>query len=207
MCCKIRLLNLAFAIILILLAACTSSGPKAALDDMATALDKYDSSAFMAQIDLNAYATNRLKNITENDSALSSLNALSNLLGLGNLDNFIDSVVDLKGQLAQQFERGVASGEMMAQCAKTETPECPWVPQSLRNARIVELNANAAIAQVTTPAKLTSWLALRKIDNRWLVVGQAVMENRARSYALAADNAQKPAPAKKQGNSKKQLDI
>ncbi|MDE7370156.1 MAG: hypothetical protein K2N07_00120, partial [Desulfovibrio sp.] len=61
-------------------------------------------------------------------------------------------------------------------------------------ATVVELGEDAAIAKVTTPARLTSWLALRKVGGRWLVVGRAAMEQTARQYALAAP-AEQEAPA------------
>ncbi|HZF61713.1 MAG TPA: hypothetical protein VEZ52_08845, partial [Desulfovibrio sp.] len=63
-------------------------------------------------------------------------------------------------------------------------------------AKITELGADAAVAQVTTPARMTSWLALRKVGEKWLVVGQAVMESTAREYALQKAPAapEKPAP-------------
>ena len=43
---------------------------------------------------------------------------------------------------------------------------------------------------------MTSWLALRKVGEKWLVVGQAVMESTAREYALQKAPAapEKPAP-------------
>jgi len=70
------------------------------------------------------------------------------------------------------------------------------VPESLKAAKITELGADAAVAQVTTPARMTSWLALRKVGEKWLVVGQAVMESTAREYALQKAPAapEKPAP-------------
>lgn len=174
--------------------ACTSNGPQQALDKMAKALENFDSTAFLAQMDMTAYASNKLKNITENDQTLNSLNTIGDMLGLGNLDELINNVVDFKGRLTQNFERGVASGQIMAECRTSDTPDCPWVPQSLRDAKIVELNKDAAIARITTPAQLTSWLALRKINDKWQVVGQAVMENRARAYALAGSSALRGQP-------------
>ena len=178
----------------LLLAACLSaSGPERALDGLATALDSNDSAAFLAGVDMAAFAENHIRNMTAEDPALGSLDALGNFLGLGGVDRFLGNLLDVRGRLETEFRRGVSSGELMARCRTAETPDCPWVPRSLREAKIVELGPDAAIARVTTPARLTSWLALRRVGERWLVVGQAVMEEAARACALGA-KAKTPAP-------------
>lgn len=184
------------------LAACnlTASGPQKILDEMASAMDNNNSAVFLSYIDMNAFAANHIKNMTRNDSTLGSLNDIGNLLGLGNLDELIGSMVDMKGRIEQQLNRGVASGELMAECRSATTPDCPWVPQSLRSSTVVELGPNAAIAKITTPARLTSWIALHKFGEKWLVVGQAVMEEQARIYAQSAGQATNQTP----GNHQKQ---
>ena len=65
---------------------------------------------------------------------------------------------------------------------------------------MVELGPDAAVASVTTPAGMTSWLALRKQGETWRVVGRAVMENMARAFAQAGSQtkAASAAPAKAQ---------
>lgn len=181
--------GLILAAIAAVLVACTATGPQKALDELAQAMDKNNSQAFLAGIDMDAYAANYVRNMTNNDEALSSINAIGQMFGLGNLDDLIGSVVDMGKRLSDQFNRDIATGELMAKCRQAETPNCPWVPQSLRNARIVEIGQDAAIAQVTTPARLTSWLALRKIGGKWLVVGQAALEATAREYATAGQQA------------------
>ena len=112
------------------------------------------------------------------------------------MEDLLGSVVDMQARLQKQYMRGVSTGELVAQCAKADTPDCPWVPESLKSAKVVELGDGAAIAQVTTPARMTSWLALRKVGEKWLVVGQAVMESTAREYAVQKAPAApaKPAP-------------
>ena len=63
----------------------------------------------------------------------------------------------------------------------------------------MELGPDAAVASVTTPAGMTSWLALRKQGENWRVVGRAVMENMARAFAQAGQAKAAPAaPAKAQ---------
>ena len=99
----------------------------------------------------------------------------------------------MEDKLRKSLTRGVSTGELMAHCRKAERPDCPWVPESLRNARVVELGPDAAVASVTTPAGMTSWLALRKQGENWRVVGRAVMENMARAFAQAGQA--KAAPA------------
>ncbi len=168
-----------------ILAACTSNGPERALDKMAAALENNNSSAFMAQMDISAYSSNKIKEYAKNNEALSSLNALGRMFGLNNVDDLLENLIDLKGNLTQELERGVASGELMAVCRAGNTPECPWVPSSLRDAKVVLLGSDAAIAKVTTPAHMASWLALQKRGENWLVVGQAVMEDQAKAFAAA----------------------
>lgn len=172
-----------------LLLACTASGPKKALDDIAKSMEDNNSQAFLAQIDMPAYAANFVKSMTANNEALNSLNVFGQMLGLGNIDQLIDSVVDVRARLADEFNRGVASGELMAQCRDATTPDCPWVPQSLRQAEVKELGQDAAIAKVTTPARLTCWLALRKNNGKWQIVGRAVLEDEAAAMARAGASA------------------
>ena len=59
----------------------------------------------------------------------------------------------------------------------------PLVLQSLKAAKIIEVGPDAAIASVTTPANITSWLSPRKEGNAWKIVGRAPLENLARRYA------------------------
>lgn len=179
---------------LCLLMACTATGPQSALDKLATAMEKNDNQAFVAQFDMDAYAANFLKTMTRNNEALSSLNALGQILGLGNIDQLVNSIVNVKAKLTNEFNRGVASGELMAQCRTATTPDCPWVPASLRQAQIKELGPDAAIARVTTPERLTCWLALHKFNDSWLVVGNAVLETDAAALAKTG----KPAPGQVQ---------
>ena len=163
---------------------------------MADALNKNDGAAFLAQIDMKPFAANQIKNMTREDQALNALDSMGRLLGLGGMEDLLGSVVDMQARLQKQYMRGVGTGELVAQCGKADTPDCPWVPESLKAAKITELGADAAVAQVTTPARMTSWLALRKVGEKWLVVGQAVMESTAREYALQKAPAapEKPAP-------------
>lgn len=185
---------------LFVLAACEKTGPAAALEDMARALNRNNSAAFLARIDMSAFAANYISSMTRNDEALNSLNSIGELLGLGSLDRLIGSVVDMGSRLTREFDRGVASGELMAQCKASTRPDCPWTPQALSEAQVYQLNDVAAVAKVTTQARITSWLALRKNGGAWQVVGQAVMENRARELALtggaeAAPGGQQASPA------------
>ena len=160
-----------------LLASCLSSGPEKPLGAMADAMEKNDSAAFLAQMDMPLFAANEARNMTNENEAL-----------------------NMEDKLRKSLTRGVSTGELMAHCRKAERPDCPWVPESLRNAKVVELGPDAAVASVTTPAGMTSWLALRKQGETWRVVGRAVMENMARAFAQAGSQtkAASAAPAKAQ---------
>ena len=66
-----------------LVAACVTSGPQKALNDVADALSKNDGGAFLAQLDMKPFATNQIKNMTREDQALNALDSMGRLLGLG----------------------------------------------------------------------------------------------------------------------------
>lgn len=168
----------------VLLAACMTSGPEKTLGEMADALSNNDSAAFMANMDLKRFANNEISNMTQESRGLNMLDSLGRRLGIGGVDKMLNSIVDVENDLRQHFQRGVSTGELMADCRQATTPDCPWVPESLRKAKVVKLNETAAVASVTTPAGMTSWLALQKRGESWQVVGQAVMEDTARKYAL-----------------------
>lgn len=189
-----RFLILLLAVCLL---ACGPSGPQAALDHLAQALENNNPHEFIAGFDMDAYADNQIRNFTEGDQAMSVINSFGRILGFGNVDELVASLIDLKGNIEQRFTQGVASGELMAQCRTAITPDCPWTPGALRSARVVELGQDAAIAQVTTPAKITSWLGLRKQGGKWLIVGQAVLEARARTMV----EPRQPTPQPQKGRS------
>lgn len=182
-----------------LLASCLSSGPEKPLGAMADAMEKNDSAAFLAQMDMSLFAANEARNMTSENEALNMLDSLGQDLGLGGMDQLLGSALNMEDKLRKSLTRGVSTGELMAHCRKAERPDCPWVPESLRNARVVELGPDAAVASVTTPAGMTSWLALRKQGENWRVVGRAVMEDMARAFAQAGQAKAAPAaPAKAQ---------
>jgi hypothetical protein len=170
---------------------CQTTGAKKPLAAMAKALVKNDAGAFMAEMDMRRFSANVVRNMTSEDRALGVLDDLGRRLGLGGMEDLLGSVMDMESRMTRKFQRGVGTGELMAQCKVATTPDCPWVPDSLENAQITEIGENAAIAKVTTPARLTSWLALQRHGERWLVVGQAVLESSARDYA-----ADRTAPAR-----------
>ncbi len=180
------------------LLACMTSGPQKPLNAMADALSKNDSAAFLALMDTRQYAVNQFNNMKQENRGLDILDSLSRDLGLGGVDNLFGDIINMEDRLRTAFRRGVSTGEMMARCRTATTPDCPWVPESLRKARIIELGADAAVASVTTPVGMTSWLALQKRGEQWKVVGRAIMEEEARRYAQApsaAPAAPAPAPA------------
>lgn len=168
----------------LLLAACMTSGPEKTLGAMADALSANDSAAFMANMDLKRFSANEIANMTQESRGLNMLDSLGRRLGIGGMDKMLNSIVDVENDVRQHFLRGVSTGELMSDCRQATTPDCPWVPESLRKARVVSLNETAAVASVTTPAGITSWLALRKQGDVWVVVGQAALEDTARKYAL-----------------------
>jgi len=106
------------------------------------------------------------------------------MLGLGSqVNDLINSIIDLQGRYTDTFTRTVASGELQDQCSKSKTPDCPWVPEALASAEVRELNETAAVAKVTTPANMTSWIALRKHNDQWKIVGKATLQDTAEKFA------------------------
>ena len=180
---------------ILFLCACDGNGPKQALNNTAKALEAYNPQEFLQNFDLKLYTSNHIEALTQNDRALNMLNSFGNALGLGGIDSLINSFMDVQEDIKNNFNMGVSTGELMADCREGDSPLCPWVPQSLRDATITEVGENGAIAKVTTPAKLTCWLALRKVANSWLIIGLAPLESQAREFASSGGKAAQP-PAK-----------
>ena len=174
-----------------LLLACQPAGADKTLGKMAAALRQNDSAAFISCIDLGTFAANELKTITRSNAALGALDSLGKMLGLGNMDSMVEKFVDLPAKLQEQFNYGVSTGELAAQCRQSTSSGCPWTPDALANARSVSVGESAAVAKVTVASGLTTWLALHRFGDVWKVVGMAPLENEARAYALAGS--QKPA--------------
>ena len=126
-----------------LLASCLSSGPEKPLGAMADAMEKNDSAAFLAQMDMPLFAANEARNMTNENEALNMLDSLGQDLGLGGMDQLLGSALNMEDKLRKSLTRGVSTGELMAHCRKAERPDCPWVPESLRNAKVVELGPDA----------------------------------------------------------------
>lgn len=176
----------------VLLAACQTGGPKKTLEDTANALTKRDSGAFLAQIDSRSYAAHEFVNLKASNELLNGLDTFGQMLGLGSqVNDLLNTVIDLEGRNTKTFTRTVATGELVNQCTKAQTPDCPWVPDALNKAEVKELGPDAAIAKLTTPANMTSWIALRKEGEKWRIVGKAVLEEMATKFA----NDAKPLPA------------
>lgn len=173
------------ALLVFLLGACMETGPRKTLNDMARAMEKNNGPAFLASFNMPLFAENYIRSMTRSDEALNSINTLGKLFGLGSLDDLIGNVLDVESRLTEEYGGGVSTGKLKLACENASTADCPWVPASLRDAEIVELSPQAAIAKITTPIRITSWLALRKQGDKWMVVGQAPLESTASAYALA----------------------
>ena len=180
-----KLLSLACMLCLALaLSACEGSGPKSALDAASKALQAKDSQAFLAQIDMKSYAAHEMVNLKQDHTRLNRLDSIGDMLGLGSeLNELLDQIMDLENRTVKTLNRTVSSGELVNLCTKAQTPDCPWVPEALAKAEVKNLSETEAVARVTTPANMTSWIALRKADKDWKIVGKAVMEEDAARFA------------------------
>ena len=167
-----------------LLAGCQETGAKKTLSDAAKALTEKNSQAFLGLIDMDAFASHELVNLKENNSFLSFAGEVGSLFGVGNeMDEWLKGAMNLKDQYTRTFTRTVGTGELVNQCTTAKTPDCPWDPDGLKKAEVKEIGTNAAVARVTTKANMTSWVALQKQGEKWVIVGKAILEDQATKFA------------------------
>lgn len=178
-----------------LLAACQSSGPSRALSAMARALQQNDSATFMAHIDVQSLAASEVRNLTGNSQVIGALDSIGRMLGFGNVGDLVGQMVDVPGRISRQLEYGVSTGELMARCRRDTEPGCPWAPESLEKGQVTEVGKGAAIARVTSPTGITTWLALALKGKVWQVVGLAPLESQARACALGQEPGASQPPA------------
>ena len=172
-----------FAACALLLAGCIGSGPGKALHDVASSLERKDSAAFLAKIDAKRYAAAFMDNLTQGNSALKALDSVADkLFGMGVAD-MVNSVASVEAQLVADFKKRVATGELVNECSQAASTDCPWAPASLRNAKIKELGPDAAVAHVTVPGNIATWLAMQQIEGEWKIVGLSPQEELAARYA------------------------
>ncbi|MBQ4566885.1 MAG: hypothetical protein IJA79_02015 [Desulfovibrio sp.] len=186
--------TISLAICAALLAACFASGPQKTLNQLAQALQKKDVDAFLPLLDLQALASNDIKNLTQENQTLNAMDSLGRELGLGSVDSLLGGLLgDRAGDLAKSFAEGVASGALEDQCRASTDSRCPWVAASLEKAEVKDVSKDAAVAKVVTPAGGVSWLALQQRANTWVVVGRSGSEKMATAFALALDTPAAPA--------------
>ncbi len=166
-----------------MLCACSESGPQKTLNDMAKALEKKDPNQFLNQIDMPHFAAAQINNMTRTSEPLRALDAVGRMLGLGGMEHLIGAVRDMQAKETERFTRGVGTGELMLMCKEAKTPDCPWVPSALQDAKVFEVSDVAAVAQITTPTNISSWLALTKTGDVWKVVGQSPLKSDAENFA------------------------
>jgi hypothetical protein len=168
---------------ILLLAGCIGSGPGKTLHEVATSLERKDSAAFLAKLDAGRYAAAYMDNLTQSNPALRALDSVAGkLLGMGVAD-MVNSLAPMEEQLVGDFRTRVATGELVNECSQAASTDCPWVPASLRNAKIKELGPDAAVAHVTVPGNIATWIAMAKTGEEWKIVGLSPREEFAARYA------------------------
>ena len=171
------------AVCILLLAGCIGSGPGKALHGVALSLERKDSAAFLAKMDTKRYAAAYMDNLTQGNPALKALDsAVGKLFGTGVTD-LVNSVASVEEQLVGDFTKRVVTGELVNECSQAASTACPWVPASLRAAKIKELGPDAAVAHVTVPGNVATWIAMSKIGEEWKIVGLSPQETFATRYA------------------------
>ncbi len=133
---------------------------------------------------MDRFVLAQVQGLTKDNVPLAALDSLGKLFGVGGLTDMVGNIVDVKTSTIDYFNRGVSTGELLLECSKSQEPYCPWVPSALKKAQVKELSSTAAVAKVSTPAGMTSWIVLTKVDSAWKVSGQAVLENEAVTLAL-----------------------
>ena len=182
----------------LLLTGCIGSGPGKALHEAASSLERKDSAAFLAKMDTKRYAAAYMDNLTQGNPALKALDsAAGRLFGMGVAD-MINSVASVEEQLVADFKKRVSTGELVNECSQAASTACPWVPASLRGAKIKEFGPDAAVAHVTVPGNVATWIAMAQIEGAWKIVGLSPQEEFAARYAknppsLPASPGQQPA--------------
>ena len=188
------------AVCMLLLTGCIGSDPAKTLHEVASILERKDSAAFLAKLDTRRYAAAYMDNLTQSNSALKALDSAANkLLGMGVAD-MVDSLAPMEEQLVGDFKKRVATGELVNECSQAASTGCPWVPASLRGARIKELGPDAAVAHVTVPGNIATWIAMTKTGEEWKIVGLSPREEFAARYAQKPPAP--PAPAAPGGSEK-----
>ena len=164
-------------------AGCIGSGPSKALHEVASSLERKDSAAFLAKIDSRRYAAAFMDNLTQGNPALKALDsAAGKLFGMG-LADMVNSVASVEELLVDDFKKRVPTGELANECSQAASTACPWVPASLRGAKIKELGPDAAVAHVTMPGNIAAWIAMTRIAGEWKIVGLSPREEFASRYA------------------------
>jgi len=178
---------------MLLLAACVGSGPGKALHGVASSLERKDSAAFLAAMDTKRYAAAFMDNLTQGNPALKALDsAVGKLFGMGVTD-LVNSVASVEEQLVGDFKKRVSTGELVNECSQAASVSCPWVPASLRAAKIKELSQDAAVAHVILPGNVATWIAMSKVGEAWKIVGLSPQEEFATRYAKNPST--QPAPS------------
>jgi hypothetical protein len=171
--------------IALLLAGCLGSAPGKALHEAASALERKDAGAFLAKMDTARYAAAYVDNLAQSNPALKALDGVAGkLFGMG-LGEMVNSITSVEEQLVADFRKRVSSGELVNQCSQAASGDCLWVPAALRSARIRELDAKSAVAQVTVPGNIAGWIALAEAGGEWKIVGLSPSEDLAVQYAKA----------------------
>ncbi len=175
------------------LAGCQKTGPQKTLDETARALRTRNSNLFVSQLDMSAFTYHELINLRQDNSLINLAGNLGSMLGLNReLEELIIVATNMQAQYTKTFDRTVASGQMMALCSRATSADCPWDPAGLEKAKVEQLDDNAAVACVTTSSKITSWIALRKSGETWLIVGKAPVRETAVLFALDEDGLPSP---------------
>ena len=100
---SIRLAGMLF--LALSLAGCNEASPKKCLDDAAKALTAKDSGAFLAQLDVNAFAGNEIANLTLNNKFLKHLYGICAKVGC---QDKLNAILDMASDPANRKTEAMA---------------------------------------------------------------------------------------------------
>lgn len=175
--------NILLLLLFLCLASGCSSGPEKAVSIAAEALKNKDSEAFSTAVDIKSYLE-----IAMTEEKAAYRRAMGSILG----SNLAEQAMRFANNILPQaqindavkgFKQTVDTGQISLLCQQSQNPDCPWVYESLRNAKVKEVGDNSAVASVDTPNGIRQWLAIRRYDDNWKIMAVCSTEGDAKYKA------------------------
>lgn len=160
-----------------------SSGPEKAINAAAEAIKNKDPEAFEKAVDIKTYFE-----ISQSEQMAAQKQAMSAILGSAFANKsmkYANSMLPPQtvDKAVKDFKEIISTGQITLMCQQSKKPDCPWLAESLEKAATQETGSNSAVASVDTPNGLRQWLAIRKYEDAWKIMGVTSTEERAKYLA------------------------